>query len=211
MQLIIFFYMHKLRNYIDLQTTTVQLIVRFLLSRPKIACKCMERPIRRHNGFATNITETAPDKEEGRDLKDTCVVRASALVWSDRLSHAFTRNLGSTQQTTYTMTCLVSRLIDLYNSFICAHKKMNIMSCRAITTHTMVVELSHEVVVSFMMWLFREATTFFSLLALSPPHHKKSYVALHGTTYGTADVYQYTCLHWCGLIGCPMHLHVILG
>jgi hypothetical protein len=52
------------------------------------------------------------------------------------------------------------------------------------------VELSHEVVVSFMRWLFREATTSFSLLALSPPRHQKSYVALHGTTYGTADVYQ---------------------
>jgi hypothetical protein len=45
------------------------------------------------------------------------------LVWSDRLSHAFTRNLGSTQQTTYTMSCLISRLVDLYNSLLCAHKK----------------------------------------------------------------------------------------
>jgi hypothetical protein len=81
----------------------------------------------------------------------------------------------------------------------------------AVTTHTMVVELSHEVVVSLMRWLFREATTSFSLFALSPPHHKKSCVALHETTYGTADVCQCTCLHWCGLIGRPMHLHVILG
>jgi hypothetical protein len=56
----------------------------------------------------------------------------------------------------------------------------------------MVVELSHEVVVSFMMWLFREATTSFSLLALSPPRHQKSYVALHGTTYETTDVFQCT-------------------
>jgi hypothetical protein len=61
------------------------------------------------------------------------------------------------------------------------------MSCMA-TTHTMVVQLSHEVVVSFVRWLFREAMTSFSLLVLSPPHHKKSYVAPHGTTYGTADV-----------------------
>jgi hypothetical protein len=52
----------------------------------------------------------------------------------------------------------------------------------------MVVQLSHEVVVSFMGWLFREATTSFSLLSLSPPHHQKSYVALHGTTNETADV-----------------------
>jgi hypothetical protein len=66
------------------------------------------------------------------------------------------------------------------------------MSCMAITTHTMVVELSHKVVVSFMRWLFREATTSFSPIALSPPHHQKSYVALHGTTYGTAGVYQCT-------------------
>jgi hypothetical protein len=50
-------------------------------------------------------------------------MRVSTLVWSDRLSHAFTRNLGSTQQTTYTMSCLVSRLVDLYNYLICAHKK----------------------------------------------------------------------------------------
>jgi hypothetical protein len=59
----------------------------------------------------------------------------------------------------------------------------------ATTTHTMVVELSHEVVVSFMRWLFREATTSFSLLTLL---HiiKKSYVALHETTYETANVYQ---------------------
>jgi hypothetical protein len=58
----------------------------------------------------------------------------------------------------------------------------------ATTTHTMVVKLSHKVVVSLMRWLFREATTSFSLLALSPPHHQKSYVALHGTTYRTAEV-----------------------
>jgi hypothetical protein len=62
----------------------------------------------------------------------------------------------------------------------------------ATTTHTMVVELSHEVVVSFIRWLFREATTSFSLLALSPPYHQKFYMALHETTYGTADVYQCT-------------------
>jgi hypothetical protein len=30
------------------------------------------------------------------------------------------------------------------------------MCCMAITTHTMVVELSHEIVISFMRWLFRE-------------------------------------------------------
>jgi hypothetical protein len=67
------------------------------------------------------------------------------------------------------------------------------MSCM-VTTHTMVVELSREVVVSFMRWLFREATTCFSLLALSPLHHQKSYVALHATTYGTADVYNVLAL-----------------
>jgi hypothetical protein len=39
--------------------------------------------------------------------------------------------------------------------------------------------------------LFREATTYFSLLALSTPRHQKSYTALHGTTYGTADMYQF--------------------
>jgi hypothetical protein len=57
----------------------------------------------------------------------------------------------------------------------------------AATTHTIVVKLSHEVVVSLMRWLFREITTSFSLLALSPPH-QKSYVALHETTYVTNDV-----------------------
>jgi hypothetical protein len=64
------------------------------------------------------------------------------------------------------------------------------MSCMATITHTMVVELSHELVVSFMRWLFREATTSFSLLALSPLHHKNP-IALHGTIYETVDMY--TC------------------
>jgi hypothetical protein len=67
------------------------------------------------------------------------------------------------------------------------------MSCMVTTTHTMVVELSHEVVVSLMRWLFGETTASFSLLALSPPHHEKSYVALHETTYETAGMYQCTC------------------
>jgi hypothetical protein len=58
------------------------------------------------------------------------------------------------------------------------------------TTHTMVVKLSHETVVSLMRWLFCEATISFSLLALSPPRHQKSNVALHETDYGTANVYQ---------------------
>jgi hypothetical protein len=61
------------------------------------------------------------------------------------------------------------------------------MNCMAITTHTMVVKLSHKVVVSLMRWLFREATTSFSLLALSPLHHQKYYVALHETTCETAN------------------------
>jgi hypothetical protein len=50
------------------------------------------------------------------------------------------------------------------------------MSCMAITTHTMVVELSHEVVVSFMGWLFREATTSFSLSLLSLLHIIKNHM-----------------------------------
>jgi hypothetical protein len=74
----------------------------------------------------------------------------------------------------------------------------------ATTTHTMVVELSHKVVVLFMRWLFREATISFSLPALSPPHHQKSYEALHGTTYETADVYQCTCSRCCW---CPNKNH----
>jgi hypothetical protein len=35
--------------------------------------------------------------------------------------------------------------------------------------------------------VFCEVTTSFSLLAFSLPHHQKSYVALHGTTYETAE------------------------
>jgi urocanate hydratase len=46
------------------------------------------------------------------------------------------------------------------------------MSCMATTTHTMVVELSHEVVVSFMRWLFCEATNPFSIVALSSTSSK---------------------------------------
>jgi hypothetical protein len=38
----------------------------------------------------------------------------------------------------------------------------------------MIVKLSHKVAVSLMRWLFREATTYFSLLALSPLHHQES-------------------------------------
>jgi hypothetical protein len=44
------------------------------------------------------------------------------------------------------------------------------MNCIATTTHTMIVELSHEVVVWFMRWLFREATTSFSLLHIIKNH-----------------------------------------
>jgi hypothetical protein len=57
------------------------------------------------------------------------------------------------------------------------------MSCMATTTHTMIVKLSHKIIV-----LFREATASSSLLALSPPHQQKSYVTLHGTNYRTTDV-----------------------
>ena len=39
-----------------------------------------------------------------------------------------------------------------------------------------------------MRWLFRETTASFSLLALSPPRQQKSYVALHETTYDTAEL-----------------------
>jgi hypothetical protein len=70
--------------------------------------------------------------------------------------------------------------------------KRNALSCMTTTTHTMVVKLSHETFVSLMMYLFREATTSFSFLSLSPPHHQKSDVALHGRAYETADVYQCT-------------------
>jgi hypothetical protein len=50
-------------------------------------------------------------------------IRASTLVSSDSPVHALTRNFGWTQQTTSTMTCLVSHLVELYNSLICAYKK----------------------------------------------------------------------------------------
>jgi hypothetical protein len=46
-------------------------------------------------------------------------LRASTLVSYDRTSHTFIHKLGSSQQTTYTMGCLV----DLYKSLICAYKK----------------------------------------------------------------------------------------
>jgi hypothetical protein len=60
------------------------------------------------------------------------------------------------------------------------------MSCMATITNKMLVKLFHEVIISLTRWLFREATTSFSILALSSPHHQKSCVALHGTNYGTA-------------------------
>jgi hypothetical protein len=67
------------------------------------------------------------------------------------------------------------------------------MSCMATITHTMVVELSREVVVSFTRWLFREATTSFSLFLLSLLYIIKNLVVLHGMIYETVDVYQCTC------------------
>ena len=41
---------------------------------------------------------------------------------------------------------------------------------------------------SFMRRLSRKTMTSFSHLALSPPHHQKSYMTLHETRYVTADV-----------------------
>jgi hypothetical protein len=41
------------------------------------------------------------------------------------------------------------------------------MSCMATTTYTMVVKLSHEVVVSLMRLLFRDAMTSLSLLHIT--------------------------------------------
>jgi hypothetical protein len=61
------------------------------------------------------------------------------------------------------MTCLVSRLVELYNS-LCAYKKRNILSCMT-TTHTMVVKLSHETVVSFGCFA-RQRPLSLSLLSL---------------------------------------------
>jgi hypothetical protein len=46
------------------------------------------------------------------------------------------------------------------------------MNCMTIITHAIVVKLSPKVVISLMRWLFHEATTSFSLLTLSPPHHQ---------------------------------------
>jgi hypothetical protein len=46
------------------------------------------------------------------------------------------------------------------------YKKKNIISCMA-TTRTIVVELSNEVVVSLIKWLFRATTFFLFLLSLS--------------------------------------------
>jgi hypothetical protein len=59
------------------------------------------------------------------------------------------------------------------------------MSCMATTTHTMVVKLTHKVIVLLMRWLFREATTSFS-----PPRSLSftSSKILRGITYETADV-----------------------
>jgi hypothetical protein len=47
---------------------------------------------------------------------------AKGLVSSDRKSHALTYNLGSTEHTTYTVSCPVICMVELYDSLICAHK-----------------------------------------------------------------------------------------
>jgi hypothetical protein len=52
------------------------------------------------------------------------------------------------------------------------------------TTHITFVELSNEIVVSLMRWLFREATTTFFLFPHSlSPCHQNSYVTLYEMTY----------------------------
>jgi hypothetical protein len=61
-------------------------------------------------GSAVIFTEGHGKKRKATST--TCPLLASALVWSYRLSHAFIRNVGSTQKTTCTMSCLVSRLVD---------------------------------------------------------------------------------------------------
>jgi hypothetical protein len=53
------------------------------------------------------------------------------------------------------------------------HVKRIIIICMATITHKMHVKLFHKVIVSVTRCLFCEATTSFSLLALSPPHHQK--------------------------------------
>jgi hypothetical protein len=45
-------------------------------------------------------------------LFQSSFIGASTLVSSDRSSHALTRNIGSTQQSTCTMSCLISRLVE---------------------------------------------------------------------------------------------------
>jgi hypothetical protein len=37
--------------------------------------------------------------------------------------HALTRDIGLTQQSTCTMSCLISRLVEQYNPLMCACKK----------------------------------------------------------------------------------------
>jgi hypothetical protein len=53
------------------------------------------------------ISASSNSKEFGR-----CNSMSSTFVCSNSLSHVFTRNLGSTQQTTYTKSCLISHLVD---------------------------------------------------------------------------------------------------
>ena len=53
---------------------------------------------------------------------------------------------------------------------------------------------SHTPKISLKSQLFQVTTTFLFPLFLSPPPHQKSYVALHETTYQTADLEQCTCL-----------------
>jgi hypothetical protein len=89
------------------------------------------------------------------------------------------------------MSCQVSRLVEIYNSLIYALKR-NILSNMATITHTIVVKLSRDVVVSFMRLLSRGNDLFLSI-ALPPPQHQKCDVTLHGMTCRTADVYQCTC------------------
>lgn len=84
------------------------------------------------------------------------------------------------------MGCLFKLSRSNSISLICTHKNRNTISCIVTTTCTR--EESRTPKIMLMMWLFRETMASFSLLALSPPRQQKFYVALHETTYDTAEL-----------------------
>jgi hypothetical protein len=112
------------------------------------------RPMQCHIGFLMMWKRESKEREKSR-----CLAKQPPHERNNYLMRQLHNHCMS-------CCCHATHNIPFYE-----HKLRNYIDL-ATTTHTMVVQLSHEIVVSLMRWLFRKATTSFSLLTLFPPHQK---------------------------------------